>query len=102
MDMCGPVKFMDSAPFPGVKLEIRRYVLALQWMRDNIESLSPCSQILIVDARDTIFQRDPFAELHRLGAASALLSLRICLLLPSSLPQAPSLSLSKKAMRTSR
>ena len=45
MQMCGQAHFVDSGAFPGVKLEIRRYVLALQWILDNIESLSPCSQV---------------------------------------------------------
>ena len=69
ISICGNVTFIQDTSFPGVKHEIRRYIQALQWLNDNIMyKLDPCSQVLIVDARDTIFQSDPFLELPNVGS----------------------------------
>ena len=73
ISMCGNVTFVQEDRFTGVKHEIRRYIQALQWLYDNIvDHLDPCTQILIVDARDTVFQADPFNGLSHVGAQLVL------------------------------
>ena len=74
ISMCGNVTLVQEDRFTGVKYEIRRYIQALQWLHDNIvDNLDPCAQILIVDARDTLFQADPFNGLANIGAQLVLI-----------------------------
>jgi len=86
-DIYGLVSVEDAsdAKYPEVKMEIKRYVLALEWLVGRIGGASdhgqssggsgtaavpidPCAtQVLITDFNDIIFQSNPFAWLSSTG-----------------------------------
>ena len=73
---CGRVVYADIIGFPLVNLEVRRYILALQWITQQMmrpsQQIKACSQFLILDFNDILFQSDPFNFLQMTGAEVVL------------------------------
>ena len=57
---CGNVTFIPTDRFQPVRPAMRRYLLILYWMLQNWHKVDSCSKFLSTDARDVLFQDDPF------------------------------------------
>lgn len=58
--VCGNVTFIPVDSFQSVRPAMRRYLLILKWMLENWHKIDSCSKFLSTDARDVLFQADPF------------------------------------------
>lgn len=55
--------------FSVVRMEVRRYILALDWMMQHVlKSMDEHTQVIVVDFQDVLFQRDPFLYFSSVGA----------------------------------
>jgi hypothetical protein len=51
---------------PDMPIASRRFLLYLQWLQEL--GYQPSTRVLVVDVRDTIFQREPFADFNEYSA----------------------------------
>ena len=68
VESCSLVSFEEISGFPTVKPEVRRYILALQFLSRRWNPSHRCSRVVVMDFKDAFFQGNPFTLLDKVNA----------------------------------